>query len=201
MIPTEKSINESQKNVNKIKLLLNDLKNDHNNDNVFQIIQTVFNARGLELNDEYIDLLCSLFGDKLVEANNRTNAEYQIGNLNNYVDGFDFYFGSQWNENGRLEIGNLDERSEISFSRCKETGRWVLDWKEVRFIVEKGKNPRLETTNYNNDTHENDISTIEMNKSIQEITSDVLNIVGNDFLPNGSIRDTLKSGYSKNKHK
>ena len=201
MIPTEKSINESQKNVNKIKLLLNDLKNDHNNDNVFQIIQTVFNARGLELNDEYIDLLCSLFGDKLVEANNRTNAEYQIGNLNNYVDGFDFYFGSQWNENGRLEIGNLDERSEISFSRCKETGRWVLDWKEVRFIVEKGKNPRLETTNYNNDTHENDISTIEMNKSIQEITSDVLNIVGNDFLPNGSIRDTLKSGYSKKKHK
>ena len=201
MIPTEKSINESQKNVNKIKLLLNDLKNGHNNDNVFQIIQTVFNARGLELNDEYIDLLCSLFGDKLVEANNRTNAEYQIGNLNNYVDGFDFYFGSQWNENGRLEIGNLDERSEISFSRCKETGRWVLDWKEVRFIVEKGKNPRLETTNYNNDTHENDISTIEMNKSIQEITSDVLNIVGNDFLPNGPIRDTLKSGYSKNKRK
>ena len=40
-----------------------------------------------------------------------------------------------------------------------------------------------------------------MNKSIQEITSDVLNIVGNDFLPNGPIRDTLKSGYSKNKRK
>lgn len=196
MMPTKSSIKESRKIISTIKELLNQLNHNPNEFIVYQTINTSFNAKGLKLNDDYILLLCSLFGDKLVEYNKNFTPKLIVGEEKNIVDGFDYFFINE-KENKRLEISNFGDRAEISFSRCLDTKRWVLDWKEVKFVLEKGKEPMLETTNYNYDTLENDSTLINMNKPIQEITKDVINSVGADFLPLGPIKEKCMKALTK----
>ena len=197
MEPTKKSVKKNKKSVKKINVLLNDLKEKPNEDNVYKIIKTNFNSRGLKLNNEYIDLLCGLFGDKLIEINNTIRPEYESSEYNDEEDGYVVALIKQY-DNQKIELFNVDNYAGISFSQFKETKKWLLNWKEIRFILTKDKEPTLKIIDSNNETRKTNYNTIDMNKSTKDIINEVINTLGNDFLPTGSIRKNYLNSYTKN---
>ncbi|MBR3162311.1 MAG: hypothetical protein IKF19_06250 [Bacilli bacterium] len=196
MEPTKKSVKKNKKRVKKINVLLNDLKEKPNEDNVYKIIKNTFNSRGLKLNNEYIDLLCSLFGDKLIEINNTIRPEYESSEYDDEEDGYVIALIKPY-ENQKIEIFNVDNYAGISYSQFKETKKWLLNWKEIRFILTKDKEPTLKIIDSNNETRKTNYNTIDMNQSSQDIINEVTSILGNDFLPIGPIRKNYLNSYTK----
>ncbi len=197
MEPTKKSIKKNKKSVKKINLLLNDLKEEPSEENVYKIIKTLFNTRHLKLKNEYLDLICSLFGDKLIELNNIMRPDYESSEKDDEEDGYDICL-IKLDDSQKLELFNVDNRAAISYSRCEQIGKWSFKWQEIKFSLEQEKQPTLEIINSSSNSLQNEHIPIDMNKSFKEIINDVTNTLGNHFLPNGPIRKTYIASNTKN---
>lgn len=196
MEPTKKSVKKNKKSVKKINLLLNELKEEPNEENVYKIIKTLFNTRHLKLKNEYLDLVCSLFGDKIIELNNIMRPDYESSEQEDEEDGYEICL-FKLDDNQKLELFNVDNRAAISYSRCEQTGKWSFKWQEIKFSLEQEKQPTLEIINSSSNSLQDEHIPIDMNKSSEEIINDITTNLGNQFLPNGPIRKAYINSYNK----
>ncbi|MEE3343158.1 MAG: hypothetical protein VZS44_03620 [Bacilli bacterium] len=196
MEPTKKSIKKNKKSVRRINILLNDLKEEPSEENVYKIIKTLFNTRHLKLKNDYLDLVCSLFGDKLIELNNIMRPDYESSEQDDEEDGYEICL-IKLDDNQKLELFNVANQAAIKYSHCEQTGKWSYKWQELRFLLEQEKQPTLEIINSSSNSLQDEHIPIDMNKTTKEIINDITNIVGYDFLPSGLIRKSYLNSYNK----